>query len=396
MYFDFSDKSALLLTLVVVIALFASLAADTWIRQKDRASGWLAFLLLLAIAYIAPFMLGYAGWYGRQPYRNILFYLPLQQLLLIPPVLYAYIKALLYPGKSGSGMPFLHFLPALGYLLFSLWVFFSDIVLARTPGFYADQRDMDFDPWYQWVGFISLAGYTLAAAILYRGYRKQAVAQWSYADEVRFSWIRNVLVLIGMLLVLRVLFFIRNPEWAQFGRKFWYYASFGLVIASLGIQGVLHAIRWFARFPPGRNRLVEDPAPSEPAPAIEGLEAEMEPVSLPDLPERMAQLEAYMMDAKPFTEYLLTIGDLAGQLGLPPKKLSQVINQGYQLNFNEFINQYRVRAVVKKFEEGEHSLQTLLGIAYDCGFNSKSTFNRAFRKHTGLSPSAYLEKLSTK
>jgi AraC-like DNA-binding protein len=365
-------------------------------RHKDRASGWLTFLLILAAAYIAPLMLGYAGWYSRQPYRNILFYMPLQQLLLLPPVFYAYLKALLYPRQSRSTMHWLHFLPAIAYLLFTLWVFVSDIVLAQAPGFYADQRDMDFDPWYQWAGFISLAGYTLAAAMQYRRYREQAVAQWSYADEVRFSWIRTVLLLIGILLVLRVLFFVRNPEWAQFGRKFWYYASFGSVITFLGIHGVLHAVRWYARFPSGWTRVAEEDLHPEPTTAIEALETEGEMARLPDLPERMAELDDHMLKARPYAESLLTISDLAGQLGLPPKKLSQVINQGYHLNFNELINQYRVRAVVEKFEEGEHSLQTLLGIAYDCGFNSKSTFNRAFRKHTGLSPSAYLEKLTAK
>jgi AraC-like DNA-binding protein len=68
-----------------------------------------------------------------------------------------------------------------------------------------------------------------------------------------------------------------------------------------------------------------------------------------------------------------------------------VINQGFQLNFNDFINQYRIEAVKDKLKAGEQKTQTLLGIAYDCGFNSKATFNRAFKKVTGLSPKQWLE-----
>lgn len=393
MYFDFSSKSSLLLVLVAILLLFVVISADAWLRQRDRASGWLTLLLFLAAAYIAPFMFGYAGWYGKQPYRNILFYLPFQQLLLIPPVFYAYLDAVLYPESSRRTISWLHLVPAILYNLFVAWVFMSDMVLDHRPLFYADERDMDFDPWYQWVGFLSLLAYTVAAVFRYRTYRQHALNQWSYADEVRYTWIRDLLILLLLLLVLRAIFFIRNPEWAQFGRKFWYYASFGALMAVLGIKGLLRSARWNAlRWHDYSRRSATPVTPSgEDSPGDEpGMDG---PQVLADLPERMQALDTHMQGAKPYMEPLLTLNDLAAQLQLPPKKLSQLINQGYGQNFNEFVNQYRVRAVVEKFEEGEHSLQTLLGIAYDCGFNSKSTFNRAFLKHTGLSPSAYLEKL---
>ena len=62
------------------------------------------------------------------------------------------------------------------------------------------------------------------------------------------------------------------------------------------------------------------------------------------------------------------------------------------MNFNDFINHYRIEAVKEKLSAGEHNTTTLLGIAYDCGFNSKATFNRAFKKSTTLSPNEYLKK----
>ena len=63
------------------------------------------------------------------------------------------------------------------------------------------------------------------------------------------------------------------------------------------------------------------------------------------------------------------------------------------MNFNDFINNYRVEDVKKAFDKGEHKKTTLLGIAFDCGFNSKATFNRAFKKNTGISPKEYLKKV---
>lgn len=62
------------------------------------------------------------------------------------------------------------------------------------------------------------------------------------------------------------------------------------------------------------------------------------------------------------------------------------------MNFNDFINQYRVKAVIKKMEAGEHTIQTLLGLALEVGFNSKSTFNRAFKRHTSRSPNDYIKE----
>jgi AraC-like DNA-binding protein len=62
------------------------------------------------------------------------------------------------------------------------------------------------------------------------------------------------------------------------------------------------------------------------------------------------------------------------------------------MNFNDFVNKKRVHAVIEKLEAGKHTIHTLLGIAFECGFNSKSTFNRAFKRHTMLSPKEYIKK----
>jgi AraC-like DNA-binding protein len=62
------------------------------------------------------------------------------------------------------------------------------------------------------------------------------------------------------------------------------------------------------------------------------------------------------------------------------------------LNFNDFVNLYRIKALMQKLEEREHDIQTLLSLAFECGFNSKSTFNRAFKRYTTLSPKEYIQK----
>ena len=87
----------------------------------------------------------------------------------------------------------------------------------------------------------------------------------------------------------------------------------------------------------------------------------------------------------------LTLTDLAKHLNTNRNVISKTINQGMQMNFNDFVNEKRAEAVIKKLEKGHHLQNTLLGIAMDCGFNSKTTFNRAFKKHTGTTPKLFIE-----
>jgi AraC-like DNA-binding protein len=87
----------------------------------------------------------------------------------------------------------------------------------------------------------------------------------------------------------------------------------------------------------------------------------------------------------------LTLADVAQAVGLNVNVVSQTINSGLGQPFNDFINQHRVAAMKAKFERGDHLKHTLLAIAFDCGFNSKNTFNRAFKKCTGFAPKDYLD-----
>jgi AraC-like DNA-binding protein len=93
-----------------------------------------------------------------------------------------------------------------------------------------------------------------------------------------------------------------------------------------------------------------------------------------------------------YTEPELTLTVLAKKMNTNTSVLSRVINQGFNTSFNDFVNEYRVNAVKEKLQAGEQQTQTLLGIAFDCGFNSKATFNRAFKKLTGASPKEWIEQ----
>ena len=89
----------------------------------------------------------------------------------------------------------------------------------------------------------------------------------------------------------------------------------------------------------------------------------------------------------------LSLNSLAKELGISIHELSRIINTGLRKNFNDFVNEFRIQDVARKMKDPAYNRITLLGIAYDCGFNSKTTFNRAFKQVTGKSPAQYKGEL---
>ena len=85
----------------------------------------------------------------------------------------------------------------------------------------------------------------------------------------------------------------------------------------------------------------------------------------------------------------LRLADLADELSIPPHTLSQLVNDRLRVNFVDFVNQYRVAEAKALLEDPDSDKYTLVAIAQHAGFNSKASFNRAFKKHTNMSPSEY-------
>ncbi|MCB0550806.1 MAG: AraC family transcriptional regulator [Phaeodactylibacter sp.] len=107
--------------------------------------------------------------------------------------------------------------------------------------------------------------------------------------------------------------------------------------------------------------------------------------------EWVERLARFMEKEKPFLNQEIKIGGLAEALNIPKHELSRVINQGFGKNFFDFINSYRIREFIALRQDKRNNHLNILELAYQSGFNSKSAFNRAFRKEAGQSPSAYLK-----
>ncbi len=115
-----------------------------------------------------------------------------------------------------------------------------------------------------------------------------------------------------------------------------------------------------------------------------GMDSELSPLK--------ESLLNYMETEQPYRNPDITLPQLAQELGLTRNLLSRLLNEGLGINFFDFINQYRVDCVKAWLRDPAKTSMTILGMAMDAGFNSKGTFNAAFRKHTGLTPSQFRKK----
>lgn len=110
-----------------------------------------------------------------------------------------------------------------------------------------------------------------------------------------------------------------------------------------------------------------------------------------EIPVLKKKLLDNLEESKPYLNKNLTIGELADSIEVPAYQLSQLINDQLGKSFFEFINSYRVKEVKLRFFEPQYKNLTLLGIAMECGFNSKASFNRIFKQLTNQTPTEYIK-----
>lgn len=403
MLFQFGFYSSLLLISFSQGIIYSILLMAKAIKTGNKSNYWLSLFVFLCSLYIAPWMLGFAGWYDNQPYRDILFYTPFQQLFLIGPVIFFYTQSLLNANFVLNKKKMLHFIPGIAYLLYISIIWIYDKFIVHDYYFYQNGMDKDFDNWYQKTGLISMIIYFVLSIRYYNSYRKLIYQVVSFADSVLFQWIKTYLYAFLIMLLLPIVFDIISlfqPEVESYTGSWWFFLCFSIIMYYIAVTGYSNPINTAISFQISvfnknpmlllekndSNIIIEE--------AVIDIKHEtFEENHSAEIELWKTKIETLIVTQKLYQNSELTLSDVAKKLDTNASVISKTINQGFQLNFNDFINKYRIEAVKSSFEIGEHKKSTLLGIAFDCGFNSKATFNRAFKKDTGLSPKEFIEKL---
>ena len=109
--------------------------------------------------------------------------------------------------------------------------------------------------------------------------------------------------------------------------------------------------------------------------------------------EQLSRILEFMETQKPYIDSKITLSGLADKLDISSHNLSRIINEEFGKNFNDFINEYRIKEFKKIILAGEHPNLTLLSYGYMVGFNSKTSFNRSFKRITGQTPSDFFNNI---
>lgn len=401
MLFQFGFYSSVLLITFSQGIIYSILLLIKAIKTQNKSNYWLSLFIFLCSLYIAPWMVGFAGWYDNQPYRDILFYTPMQHLFLVGPIIYFYTQSLLNPSFKFSIKNALHLLPGFLYLIYIVVIWIYDKFIFGGYYFYKDGMDKDFDNWYQKMGLLSMVIYFIISIRYYNVYKKMIFQVVSYADTILFKWIKTYLIAFLSMLLLPIVFELIGlifPELKSYQGSWWFFLFFSLIMYYIAITGYSNPINSTIPFQfsaSNKNQIIllSDTFSAEQELVID---VEYETFTETNSEETSIwknKIETIIQHETLYKNPELTLSDVAKKLETNVALISKTINQGFKMNFNDFINTYRVEEVKKAFDNGEHKKTTLLGIAYDCGFNSKATFNRAFKKNAGFSPKEYLEKL---
>jgi PAS domain S-box-containing protein len=102
-------------------------------------------------------------------------------------------------------------------------------------------------------------------------------------------------------------------------------------------------------------------------------------------------IKAHFEETESYKNKQLQVADVAEAVGISARRVSEILKKCEDKSFSEFVNAYRVKAVIKMLQESDNQQLTIESIGQICGFNSKSVFHTAFRKETGKTPKSYLE-----
>ncbi|HFF3760377.1 helix-turn-helix domain-containing protein [Stenotrophomonas forensis] len=211
--------------------------------------------------------------------------------------------------------------------------------------------------------------YVIAGLLRVGRYRRGLLRRRSDADRMSLHWIDAMAVSqILIWLIATTQWLVRIP-WID------YPLIYGLVAAWVFLMGY---------FSLTQTAVLVEPV-AEPAPANREVVPASDDARVAEVEVRLSQL---MAEQQLYREPALTIGQLARRSGYPEYLVSAVINRRFGGNFWEYINRQRIEAAASHLADGADT-RTILDIAYACGFTSKSTFNAAFKRLLGETPSVY-------
>ncbi|MEM7185937.1 MAG: AraC family transcriptional regulator [Bacteroidota bacterium] len=295
-------------------------------------------------------------------------------LYLFGPLLYVYVRRLLFKEEESYFLPGYHFLPTVLFLIATGYY-----LIAYTPDAYlAHYRAGGLDLFFALVtASVKLlnAAYILASFMLVRRYKQSEKRVLSYHQNP-VKYLNYFLVAVGLCLLAWVL---SSLNYNLLDRYFTY-VDYNTVWVAIAI--FMYVIGYYSLKQPELFRMAMNPAVKQKKDRLSPSEATV-------LSQKLDQL---MKVDKFYLKSDLTLKQTAEVLQTSSNNISWLLNNVYQTTFYDYINGFRIQEFVQKVENREHLTHTILALSYDVGFNSKSTFNKAFKLTMNNTPSEFIKK----
>lgn len=294
---------------------------------------------------------------------------------LAGPLLLLYIRELTSPGTRFERKDFLHFIPFALCLMYLLPYYFQGSK-GKLGVLSSEYLQESLGHWYyirSSLFIIQFLIYLVLIVITINQYSRKVKRRELVRDEAVLSELRFFVIASSVLWVGAVLRYAIDPT----GRT--------NLLVPLGASVLIYGMGYLKMRRP-------KPLTSEVQSEEERLSTkkyEKSTLTRERAERYLNKLLLFMKERKPFTDGDLSLQKLAGGLSIPPHHLSQIVNERLGQTFSDFINSYRVEEAKRRLLDPAFKHLSLLGIAVDVGFNSKSSFNSVFKKHTNMTPSEF-------
>ena len=313
---------------------------------------------------------------------------------LVGPLLYFYVKSLVVPKKFVTKPLLLHLTPwFLNTLLISfpvaINIWFGD-PFQGVHDWYAQNAD-----YYIIIENLFMLGYVYFTLKLIGRLKVLFKSNFSTLDEKNLEWCHHLIVGLSLIVGVDIFYSIYELNYPPLAWNIGSLTAFAFVglFSYLGYKGMLQSQILIPEFLLKSETTTNTPlvpvTKEEDVKQISQL-ATFSPDEIEDLKNRVIQvLEVDQL----YLDENLKLQDLAERVELSSRQLSELLNQHLNITFYDLVNDYRVEAVKEKLLSGESKNLTLLAIAYDSGFKSKTSFNRVFKAKTNYSPSQYKRQI---
>ena len=345
--------------------------------------GWLLVSGLLLFSFYYDFNYTTRAYEGLQLIGMVL---P----LAAAPILYFYVSALVSTKRFSIKNHLYHFIPFLFIACSMLYYYYnlsSGQALRVDDGFIRMSGISAFHlrHYGMIMAFFSLLYPCLSLYLLFK-HKSKLQGEFSSLKGVDMAWLRNwiILSLIGFWFSFAIIW-SGSFQWIEFATSFKSVAI--MITLNIGIIGFygLKQTTIFISHPPKPKA---DHFENESTPKYQNSRLDKTASST-----ILNKVKTHMETTKPYLDTQLSLESLALQLGLSKHDLSQVINEQMGMNFFNFVNQYRVDEFKRLLQDDKFSHFTMLGMALESGFNSKSSFNSVFKKLEGITHGAYKNSL---